>query len=372
MRRLFAAALILAAVTASAQEMIWGGGGGLTQGLADTLYCQLVGCTMTGTITAPNIKQLDTLTVQGGLAALAATSSGESAEFHSNTLWTHTGAFALLYPNIFQTRIAGPGGTGQITGLRIFTDVEPTVTSSMGAVGLLNEVEQLSTAGGTGVLTATNSAATHRGSGTISSAIGTNSLAQISGATGTITNAYSFFSGLSASTSGTITRGFGLRVATPSVSGTGSIGSFAGVSINNPTVATNNSCLVLGATTTTLPTGNFAIYSYDTDPSVFSGPLGTAAIGVPRLYVDYTNTATVGAVVINKAAGRVRIAAAGTSVVVTNSVVTAASHVFVSVSTDDATAVLKNVVPAAGSFTITTTAAVTAETTFDFFIVNAD
>lgn len=107
-------------------------------------------------------------------------------------------------------------------------------------------------------------------------------------------------------------------------------------------------------------------------PSTVTSTLGSASQLWAKLYVDYTNTATVGAVTINKAAGRVRIAAAGSSVVVTNSVVTAASHVFAMTSTNDATCSIKNVVPAAGSFTLTTTAACTAETTFDFFVVNAD
>jgi hypothetical protein len=100
--------------------------------------------------------------------------------------------------------------------------------------------------------------------------------------------------------------------------------------------------------------------------------LGGSTAGIKRLYVDYTNTGTVGAVTINKAAGRVNIAAAGTSVVVTNSLVTAASKVFCTISTNDATAVLKNVVPASGSFTITLNAATTAQTSIDFFVVNAD
>jgi hypothetical protein len=101
--------------------------------------------------------------------------------------------------------------------------------------------------------------------------------------------------------------------------------------------------------------------------------LGASAKGnVGQLFVDYTNTATVGAVTINKAAGRVNIAASGTSVVVTNSLVTAASHVMAVISTNDATAVLKNVVPAAGSFTITLNAAATAQTSIDFFVVSSD
>jgi hypothetical protein len=99
--------------------------------------------------------------------------------------------------------------------------------------------------------------------------------------------------------------------------------------------------------------------------------LGQAATGFSKLYIDYTNTGTVGAVTINKAAGRVNIAAAGSSVVVTNSFVTAASHVMVIASTADATARVTSVVPAAGSFTINTVAT-TAQTSFDFFVINAD
>jgi len=84
---------------------------------------------------------------------------------------------------------------------------------------------------------------------------------------------------------------------------------------------------------------------------------------------DGTNTATVGAVTINKTSGRVNIAAAGTSVVVTNNLVTAASHVFAVMSSADATGRVTSVVPAAGSFTINTIA-VTAQASFDFVVFN--
>lgn len=100
--------------------------------------------------------------------------------------------------------------------------------------------------------------------------------------------------------------------------------------------------------------------------------LGASTLGWARLYMDYTNTGTVGAATINKAAGRVNIAAAGTSVVVTNSLCTANAHVMAMVSSNDATATVKNVVPAAGSFTINLSAATTAQVSVDFFIVSAD
>lgn len=106
--------------------------------------------------------------------------------------------------------------------------------------------------------------------------------------------------------------------------------------------------------------------------SVGGVSLGASNTGFSKIYLDYINTATIGAVTINKAAGRVNIAAAGTSIVVTNSFVTAASKVFAQVSQADATAYIKNVIPAAGSFTVTLGAAATAQTSVDFFVVSAD
>ena len=86
--------------------------------------------------------------------------------------------------------------------------------------------------------------------------------------------------------------------------------------------------------------------------------------------ISSVNTGTVGAVTINKSAGRVNIAAATPTLVVTNSLVTAASLVFCTIATADATATLKNVVSGAGSFTITMAANATATTAINFFVVN--
>lgn len=90
------------------------------------------------------------------------------------------------------------------------------------------------------------------------------------------------------------------------------------------------------------------------------------------LAVQHTVTAagTTGNQTINKPAGTVNIAAAGTTVTVTNSLVTANSHVFTTIGTNDATARIANVVPAAGSFVVNLTAAATAEVRIDFFVVN--
>lgn len=106
---------------------------------------------------------------------------------------------------------------------------------------------------------------------------------------------------------------------------------------------------------------------------VNNGTAGTFRdIKVRSYLVDATNTApgTTGAQTINKSAGTVNFAAAATSLVVTNSLVTASSLVFCTIRTNDATAVIKNVVPAAGSFTINLNAAATAETSVGFIVHN--
>jgi len=75
-------------------------------------------------------------------------------------------------------------------------------------------------------------------------------------------------------------------------------------------------------------------------------------------------------VTINTLAGTVNIAAAGTTVTVTNSLVTANSLVFCTLRTNDTTATVKNCVPAAGSFVINLGAAATGEVSIGFFVVN--
>lgn len=101
--------------------------------------------------------------------------------------------------------------------------------------------------------------------------------------------------------------------------------------------------------------------------------LGAASQGWKRLYVDYTNTATIGTVTINKAAGRVNMAAGLGLVVITNSFCTAASHVFLSAGpSGNAVGVSFEITPGAGTFTINAVPAVINNTAIDFFIVNAD
>lgn len=101
--------------------------------------------------------------------------------------------------------------------------------------------------------------------------------------------------------------------------------------------------------------------------------LGKSNQGFKGLHLDYTNSATVGAVTINKPAGSVNIAAGASSVVVTNNLVTAASLVIPFLMQTDATLTfLRACIPAAGSFTINGNANATANCKIGFVVINTD
>lgn len=89
-----------------------------------------------------------------------------------------------------------------------------------------------------------------------------------------------------------------------------------------------------------------------------------------NLYTTTTAGGTTGNVTIDKPSGTVNIAAAGTTVTVTNILVSATSTVFAVIRTNDTTALIKNVVPGAGSFVINLNASTTAETSIGFLVIN--
>lgn len=97
--------------------------------------------------------------------------------------------------------------------------------------------------------------------------------------------------------------------------------------------------------------------------------LGKTAFPFAALFLGYLNSAGVGAQVINKSSGRSGIAAAQTSVVITNSKVVAGSIVIAQLETVDATMKSLTVVPGVGSFAVTGNAAATAQVAFSFIVV---
>ena len=106
----------------------------------------------------------------------------------------------------------------------------------------------------------------------------------------------------------------------------------------------------------------YGFYAGGTAPNFFAGDM----------QFDKTVTAagTTGAQTINKNAGTVNFAAAATSLVVTNSRVTANSIVIATVATNDATMKSVIAVAGAGSFTLTANAAATAETRVNWLVIN--
>jgi hypothetical protein len=83
-----------------------------------------------------------------------------------------------------------------------------------------------------------------------------------------------------------------------------------------------------------------------------------------------TAAGTTGAQTINKTVGSVNFAAAASSLVVTNSLVTANSVILATVATNDTTMKSVQAVAAAGSFTLYANAAATAETRVNFLVIN--
>lgn len=110
-----------------------------------------------------------------------------------------------------------------------------------------------------------------------------------------------------------------------------------------------------------------------TDGVISTGTGALSLVGVPGgVKLDRTLTAagTTGAQQIDKIAGTVNFAGAATTLVVTNNLVTVDSIIYATVMTNDTTAIIKNVIPAAGSFTIRLNAAATAETRVGFLVTN--
>ena len=87
--------------------------------------------------------------------------------------------------------------------------------------------------------------------------------------------------------------------------------------------------------------------------------------------IAYSDTTSIpGAATINKPAGRVKIAAGASTVVVTNAYCFASSIVQVQLEAADATLTRAIVTPANGSFTITGNAAATTATQVTFVVTN--
>lgn len=111
-----------------------------------------------------------------------------------------------------------------------------------------------------------------------------------------------------------------------------------------------------------------AIRFYNNASLIFSVEGTTGDIRVTK---TITAGGTTGAQTINKASGTVNLAASATSLVVTNSLVTTNSRIFLNIATNDASSFELRAVAASGSFTIHVKGtAPAAETRVDFLVLN--
>lgn len=101
----------------------------------------------------------------------------------------------------------------------------------------------------------------------------------------------------------------------------------------------------------------------------------SAFLGDTGLSLGFTNTATVGAVTINKSSGRIIIAAGQQTVVLTNSISTAASHVMLNIAsaTVDTTATsVQGDCSTPGQVTVRLNAPCTAQRLVDFVVFSSN
>jgi len=176
----------------------------------------------------------------------------------------------------------------------------------------------------------------------------------------------------------------------PAINGAGSLhaGSRNGTFYCGDITAFGGTCRIDG-TQVKVPSGNVFAFSSttasfgSTDLAMRRNAAGVLEINngtsgqfrdvvIRTLLLDKTITApaTTGAQTINKSSGSVNFAAAATSLVVTNSLVTTSSVIMATVGTNDATMFAVQAVAGSGSFTLYANAAATAETRVNFFITN--
>lgn len=164
---------------------------------------------------------------------------------------------------------------------------------------------------------------------------------------------------------GTITNYYGNQVSfSPNASATTNITTWS--SYNAANIANGTAMTVTNAYgfrgQMTSGSGRYNCYMDGTAPNYFAGDL--------QLSKTITPGGTTGAQTINKTSGSVNFAAAATSLVVTNNLVTTSSVILCMVATNDATMKTVLAVAAAGSFTIYANAAATAETRVNFLVTN--
>lgn len=130
---------------------------------------------------------------------------------------------------------------------------------------------------------------------------------------------------------------------------------------------------IYGSNTGSGPGPNITASGADVNINIDLYPKGTGNVFInSKLKVNDTDSSgTPGSATSNTASGLAAIAAASsTAITITNSLCLAASRVFATVQTADATCKSVQVVVSAGSFTLTPSAATTAITKVAWFVIN--
>lgn len=320
------------------------------------------------------------------------------------------GSFAVGFVNGSGTLTSNGNGS---FALGVIDGSSPTQMTASGLGSFAHGVSQNSA----------NISAASRGSFARGFAVGSSSLIQANNADGTFASGLAESGGIiraqaggshsfGSANNGTISSGNAGAIAHGRAQGGGSItangfGSYCGGYVDSSAVNTETSGLgsfafgqrhnVTGnyaqafgighanSTFASLVCGQFAAASGTATSSVATdiafavgiGVAGTPANGFSvgkdanlKVYRTITPALTTGDQTINRPSGTVNFAAAATSLTVTNNLVNVDSIILAVVRTNDSTATIKNVVPAAGSFVINLGAAATAETSVGFLVLN--
>lgn len=115
--------------------------------------------------------------------------------------------------------------------------------------------------------------------------------------TGTVTAVAAFFAGFTLSAAGTLTTAWGFQISNPTNPGGGTLTNMAGLNINQLSIATNNTLILLG--TAAAQTGNWAILSTSAYDSALAGGLSVGKSTAPSSKLDVLLTDTGTNAVIN-------------------------------------------------------------------------
>lgn len=174
-------------------------------------------------------------------------------------------------------------------------------------------------------------------------------------------------------TSGYEDMGIGYQSGLTLTSGVGNI--LIGVKSDVSSSAANSRIVIGGASANPLigDTDHQTFLGDSNNTAWVPGATGNCDVGradrtMRQIFLDYTNSATVGNVTINKISGTCNLAALASTLTVTNSLVTAASRIMATLASDPGVALSIWCVGAAGSFTVNTRPATINQTAVDFVI----